>query len=240
VSGCTTSVIIPVLNGEAFIREAVASVLSQLTDNDEVVIVDDGSTDRTRSLLRGYDRRVSILNGPGRGPSAARNVALQSVAGDLVAFLDHDDLWPPGRHQALLRGLLVDDSVDATAGRIRIKIEAGGSTEPYLALDGRHAPAIIMSCLYRRRLIDKVGPFEEDMQYGEDLSYFLRLTEVGMKLVHCDHDALIYRRHASNATNTGPTAKSVLLSIAARKLARARRSARQVISDDTGTQSGGT
>ena len=222
MSGFKTSVIIPVRNGEEFLGEAIASVLSQLADGDEVVVVDDGSTDRTRSLLRGCDPRVLIVDGPGRGPSAASNAGLQSAAGDLVAFLDHDDLWPPGRHQALLSALLTDESVDAVAGRVRIKVETGGSADPYLGLDGRHAPAILMSCLYRRRLIDKVGSFDEDMRFGEDLNYYIRLAEAGMNLVLRDHDGLIYRRHANNATNTAPPGKSVLMNIVARKLARAR------------------
>jgi glycosyltransferase involved in cell wall biosynthesis len=123
-------VIIPVLNGEAFIVEALTSVLSQLDREDEIVVVDDGSTDRTRRLLHGHDDRVLVIDGPRRGPSAARNAGLGVARGALIAFLDHDDLWPPGRHRALLSAMEEEDRFNAAAGRIRTRSNRLGCRGP--------------------------------------------------------------------------------------------------------------
>ena len=217
-----TSVIIPVLNGAVFVNDAVASVLSELASDDEVLVVDDGSTDATRAVLHRADPRVALLEGPGRGPSAARNVGLARARGDFIAFLDHDDLWPAGRHQALRAALRGGESVDAAAGRVLIRIEATGDAGDYRRLHGRHAPSLLPCCLYRRGLIERAGRFADDLRYGEDLDYHFRLVEAGMRLVLCDHDSLIYRRHAGNATNAAPPGRLVLKQLMGRKLRRMR------------------
>ena len=119
-----TSVIIPVRDGVRFIEEAVNSALQQLAKNDEIMIVDDASTDGTATALaRLSDQRISVLKGSGRGVSSARNIGLAAASGEFVAFLDHDDLWPPRRHTVLLETLLSDDSLDCAVGRVRLRME---------------------------------------------------------------------------------------------------------------------
>src|SRR5438477_2430339 len=108
-----TSLIIPVRNGVRFIEEAVDSALRQLDPEDEIIVVDDASADATRSVLAGIpDRRMRVLDGSGRGVSSARNIGLAAAAGEFIAFLDHDDLWPPQRHAVLLQALIADVSID--------------------------------------------------------------------------------------------------------------------------------
>src|SRR5438128_5171730 len=102
-----TTVIMPVRNGERFIPEAIDSVLSQIALDDELVIIDDCSTDATRSVLaRITDRRIRVLDGLGRGASSARNIGLAAAVGEFIAFLDHDDLWPAGRHRIMVQALI--------------------------------------------------------------------------------------------------------------------------------------
>jgi glycosyltransferase involved in cell wall biosynthesis len=229
-SKACTSVIVPVLNGRSFIVDALKSVTDQLEPADEILVIDDGSTDNTRDILQGCDPRVKLLAGPGRGPSAARNVGLAVASGDFIAFLDHDDIWPAGRHQALLSRLTGDASVDAAAGRIRILVEAGCEGSVYLPLHGKHEPEILMTCLYRRGLIDRVGNFDETLRFCEDLDFHLRLGEIGMNVALCDCDSLVYRRHATNATNNRPPRNSVMIELAARRLARVRRGSKATTS----------
>jgi glycosyltransferase involved in cell wall biosynthesis len=218
----TTSVIVPVFNGAAFIREALDSVVSQLEEVDEVLVVDDRSTDDTPKLLRGYGSRIAILEGTGQGPSAARNLGLAAASGEFIAFLDHDDLWPSGRHRELLAALRAEPSADAAMGRLRIRLEQNAHPSPYVRLDGRYEPGILMSCLYRRSLIDRTGPFDVSLRFGEDTDFYLRQLEIGMKVIRCDVESLIYRRHATNSTNAAPPKSEALLKILAAKIARRR------------------
>jgi glycosyltransferase involved in cell wall biosynthesis len=225
MSSAKTSVIMPVRNGERYVAEALDSVLPQLGADDEVLVVDDGSTDGTRGVLAHYEPRIRALSSGGRGPSAARNVGLAAASGDYIAFLDHDDMWPPPRHAALLHALSEQPAADAAVGRVHILVEENADGSGYLVLEGQYKPALLMTCLFRRALIDKVGLFDESMRFGEDLDYYLRQTEAGMKVIHCDIDALIYRRHHDNSTNAAPARTSILVDMLARRVARKRKSA---------------
>ena len=88
------SVIIPVFNGEDFIQEAIQCVLDQKYPDMEILVIDDGSTDRTRARIDVYSDRVSYIHQPNGGPAAARNTGLKMAQGEIIAFLDADDLWP--------------------------------------------------------------------------------------------------------------------------------------------------
>lgn len=198
-----TSVIMPVRNGARFIGAAICSALPQLAADDEILVVDDASTDTTRALVGNLrDSRIQVLNGLGRGVSSARNIGLASARGEFVAFLDHDDLWPPSRHAALSQALCADTLVDCAVGRLRLHMEPDAVLLPQLRdMDGRLAANLsLCTALFRRRILDQVGAFDENMRFSEDTDYFLRLTEHNYRVVLCNIDALIYRRHGTNAT----------------------------------------
>src|ERR1700690_1438891 len=101
-----TSVIIPVRNGARIVGEAIASGLAQLRGGDEVLAIDDGSTDETPVVLASFVHPgLRLFSGGGRGASALRNMGLAASRGAFIAFLDHDDMWPAGRHGALAMAL---------------------------------------------------------------------------------------------------------------------------------------
>jgi glycosyltransferase involved in cell wall biosynthesis len=89
------SVIIPVYNRENLIRETINSVLKQSFYDFEIIVVDDGSTDKTLSALKEYGNRVKVLSQQNQGPGAARNIGIQIAQGKYITFLDSDDLWFP-------------------------------------------------------------------------------------------------------------------------------------------------
>src|SRR5512135_2956209 len=166
-----TSVIIPVRNGADFIAEAVESVLAQFAGRDEVIVIDDASTDRTREIVEAIsDPRIRLVSGGGRGVSAARNAGLAAARGELIAFLDHDDIWPAGRHGAMSSALDANPDIDSVFGRIRIRFEAGVQLDQHLvarvaALDGKHVAVVnIGTGLFRKRMIDRIPGFDEQLK----------------------------------------------------------------------------
>jgi glycosyltransferase involved in cell wall biosynthesis len=204
VQQASTSVIIPVRNGAGFIGEAMASALAQLDPGDEMIVVDDGSTDQTRAVVASIgDPRITLVESGGRGVSAARNVGISIATRDYIAFLDHDDAWPAERH-AVMSGILRDrPEIDAVFGRMRVKFEQGSQlNERMAAMDGRHVGvASVGTGLFRKRIVDRVTGFDEDLHFGEDVDFYLRLVESGMQIETCETDGLLYRRHASNCSN---------------------------------------
>ena len=199
-----TSVIIPVRNGANFLRQAVESALAQLELVDEVIVVWDDSDDDTASVSRGFeDPRIRAIKGPGRGVSGGRNTGLTAASGEYIAFLDHDDLWPVDRHRWMKQVMVDRPEVDAVFGRMRIRLDPGATPWQWvLGLDGRHILGPNLgSALFRSRFLRRIDGFDESLHFGEDVDYFLRLQEAGMRISLCDTDGLIYRRHASNCTD---------------------------------------
>ena len=200
----STSVIVPVRNGAAFVGEAVTSALAQLDGFDEIIVVDDASTDDTRAVIADLgDLRVRLASCGGLGVSAARNVGISAAKGEFIAFLDHDDLWPASRHEVMSGALRGKPDIDAAFGRMRIQFEVGALyNDRMAAMDGKHVGvASVGTGLFRRRIIERVDGFDEDLHFGEDVDFYLRLAEAGMQVELCDIDGLIYRRHASNSSN---------------------------------------
>lgn len=194
-----TSVIIPVLNGERHIAEAYASIAGQLAPDDEILVVDNGSTDATIAIVEGFgDPRVRVLTESRPGPAAARNRALEIASGECIAFLDHDDLWPVGRHERMRQ--LLADGVDAVCGRIRVQFDAGVDPH-YLPIDGAYITEVSLGpFLFRRTSILAAGRFDPSLHHGEDVDYLLRLRALNLRVAALDETTLIYRRHATNMT----------------------------------------
>jgi glycosyltransferase involved in cell wall biosynthesis len=99
------SIIIPVYNGAATVAGAVACALAQEFDGFEVIVIDDGSSDNTLSVLRQYSSCITVLSQPNRGAAAARNAGARAARGEFLAFLDADDRWLPGRVSATMSAL---------------------------------------------------------------------------------------------------------------------------------------
>ena len=220
-----SSVITAVRDGANFIAEAIKSVLPQLEADDEWLVVNDHSTDDTCAIVQSFsDPHIHLLHSQGHGTSAARNLGLQKAQGEYIAFLDHDDLWPPGRQAAMRARLDAMPSIDTVVGRLRFKFEPEAlGVAGYEALDGRHLmDANMGACLFRHSIIRRAGDFAEDMLLAEDVDFVNKLKECGMQSESMDIDGLIYRRHATNVTNDKKAAQQSLLEAVRRKLARAR------------------
>lgn len=219
------SVIVPLLNGARYVPDAIASALAQMGDDDELVVIDNGSTDGSREMLERYpDGRVTLLIEGKRGPAAARNRGIRHATGAVISFLDHDDLWPEGRHRGLITALAADPQADAAYGRTKMLFETRRD-ENLARHDGEHVPMLALHpYLLRRELIERVGPMNEDKLFGEDVDYILRLRGAGMRCAVYDGLAAIYRLHDSNMTRDRSASHRGTMDTIARHIARKRQS----------------
>jgi glycosyltransferase involved in cell wall biosynthesis len=220
-----TSVILPVRDGARFVGEAIVSALLQLDPTDEVIVVDDASRDQTRGIVTAIiDRRIELLTGAGRGVSSARNIGLAKATGEFVAFLDHDDMWPAARHRTMLTSLRQKPEIDAVFGRMRVRFEDRAPRNPRIAaMDNKHVGMVsVGTALFRRRIIDQINGFDEQMHFGEDVDFYNRLAEAGMRVELCETDALIYRRHDNNASNDLTRVEGGMADVLKRRIDRMR------------------
>lgn len=218
------SVIIPVRNGARYIAEAIGSALPQLSPADEVIVVDNGSTDATVAVVDAMDDgRIRLISEATPGPAAARNAGLRVATGELVSFLDHDDLWPDGRNAGLLAALAADPEADNAYGRLRVRVEPGCDGQGFAALDGALAPSIVLHVhLFRRALLDRTGAMDETMPLGSDTDYLARLKQAGMRSTVYDGDTSLYRRHDRNITLDPSAKRAAMFGVLSRNLKRRR------------------
>ena len=178
------SVVIPTYNRGWILKEAVDSVLAQKYPAYEVIVVDDGSTDDTAAILAGYGNRITILRQENRGVSAARNRGVRKAGGNLLAFLDSDDLWLPGKletqanfFQAHPEALIcqTEETWVRNGRRVnpknRHKKPSGDIFEPSLELCLVSPSAVML----RRELFEEMNGFDERLPACEDYDLWLRI-----------------------------------------------------------------
>jgi glycosyltransferase involved in cell wall biosynthesis len=168
----------------------------------EIIIVDDGSTDETAELVPTLGQDIRYTFQTNSGPGAARNTGLTMAQGDLITFLDVDDLWPPEKLHTQVRYLKDDPSVDVVLGKTQF-IRLPGANDIDMQPDGPDNTMVnvyLGSGVFRRSVFDKVGQFDETLRYSEDHDWFLRARERNISIRIIETVTLYYRLHASNMT----------------------------------------
>jgi len=202
-SQARVSVIMPVYNGALFLAEAVQSIRQQEHAPTEIIIVDDGSTDGTAGVAASFSDSVRYAYQANRGPAAARNTGLGMAAGDVIGFLDSDDLWTGHSLGCRLGHLARNPSVDIVMGYTQL-IRAAHTSDEGEEFTKIAAPWPVLSlgsALMRRSVFDVAGPFDESLPYSEDVDWFLRAREAGVGLLIVPDVVQLYRRHKDNITN---------------------------------------
>jgi glycosyltransferase involved in cell wall biosynthesis len=215
--------VIPAYNCAAYIGAALASVRAQTAPPDEIVVIDDGSTDGTAAAVGASGADVRYVHQSNAGPSAARNRGTELASGDLVAFLDADDEWHPRaleRFREVVEAVpdlgLVSADMAAIDGAGRITAESwlarNGLQAFFARLDCRPVPAAVARLAHTnfvstslvlapRRVLLEAGGFPADIRYGEDLDLWLRIA--ARHPVVCLPEVLGRRRvHGGNATRS--------------------------------------
>jgi glycosyltransferase involved in cell wall biosynthesis len=201
VSDPPVSVLIPVYNGERFLGEAIDSVLGQDYERLEVIVLDDGSTDRSAEIAAA--RPVRLIQQQNGGLPSARNAALAAANGELIGFLDADDLWPPESLQRRAGYLLEHPEVDLVLGRADVLIQPGTSPPPSFSRAWLDEPqhGLLQAMLARRRAFELVGTFDGDFEVGNDADWLARAKDAGAQLAFIDDVCAHYRLHPAQMTS---------------------------------------
>ncbi len=227
--------VVPAYNRSRFILDALDSIEKQTRAVDEVIIVDDGSTDNTVEVVEQWRKNTSLKG----GAASARNTAIRASEADLIAPLDSDDIWMP-EHLELLEQPLIShaDVVVVTGNTERLDdlpifkksaygeelfahmdFELGEDGFRYIAgaaFNSLLKGAFIQtsSCMFRRQPACQIWLFDQSLRSYEDQLFFLRLSKLGRFAVHMDPVTLL-RRHDDNTTHRRHIASHIVCSISA-------------------------
>lgn len=189
----SVSVVMAAYNAEATIERALESVLNQTLPPDEIIVVDDGSTDRTAEKIRKYEPKVRYLFEINAGPSEARNVGIRTARGEWIAFLDADDEWLPEKNACQIRHLKRNAGLVWTFSNYWICSRENSKTafqenqtlpllrgrdyfEDYLEVYFRVGHALTSSVLVRQSVLLEAGLFEAGRIWAEDTDLFFRIA----------------------------------------------------------------
>ena len=198
----SVSYIVPVYNGEAYLAEALDSILAQTLPALEILVVDDGSSDGTSAVARRYGNQITYLRQPHAGQSVARNHGVRVARGDLVAFLDADDLAHPAKLALQAARFGAHPGLDLCQGLI------SHFWSPEMPVERRRAvrslprarPGHIDTWLVRRTLFQRIGGFDPDMGFGETVEWYWRAREAGAHIELLPEVVASRRVHENNMT----------------------------------------
>jgi glycosyltransferase involved in cell wall biosynthesis len=201
------SVIMPAYNVAPYVGAAMTSVLDQTFSDLELVVVDDGSTDATPEVVAACaarDPRVRVFHRPNGGLSSARNDCLRAATGPLVALLDGDDIWSPAYLARQVRIFEERPEIDIVTGNAWF-LGGPSSGQPARPVpDPRPVPdltriladetAVFIMSVFRRRVYETIGGFDEALRTNEDYDFWLRAAAAGFLFYRNDEPLGHYRQ----------------------------------------------
>ena len=204
------SIITPIYNSQDYLKETIASVLQQSFSDWELILVNDGSTDLSKDIALSFDdSRIRYFEQPNKGVAAARNMGLQMIRGDFIAFLDSDDILP--KNSLKMRRNLFDENPElAFADGVVIKKSVdlttifeewtpsfqGNPLRDLCRLEGRSFLGLTWMI---KRQAGKVYSFNESLTHSEDLLFFMELARKGGEYAYTYEPTLIYRQSEGSA-----------------------------------------
>lgn len=199
----TISVIIPIFNGATFIEGAIQNVLSQTLLPQEIIVVDDGSTDTSAEIIKKFPQ-VIYKHQDNQGPSAARNTGLEIANSDLISFLDCDDLYPANKLQLLYNYFTNDSNLIAAIGTMQYFFDEEKDRIGYSEIhEGNISNHVLLGAgLFKKSIFETIGNFDEKLLFSEDFDWYQRLYASKEKIIKIEDCCLFYRRHANNYTNS--------------------------------------
>lgn len=198
----TLSVIIPAYNYAHYLGDCIESVLNQSIKADEIIIVDDESTDNTKEVASKYP--VKYIWQKNKGLSGARNTGIREATSEYIMCLDSDDMLRPDAIQEHLK--IAGENIIAQAGLMYFGNQVAEFRPQGATLESMlRANTVYCDSVFTKKMWETIGGYDESdtMRLGlEDWLFFLELMANGAKVVTSDYIALLYRRHGNTMTHT--------------------------------------
>lgn len=200
------SVVIPAYNRAKLLPLTLRSLLRQTAPADEIIVVDDGSTDGTAEVVDSFGGTVRVIRQANGGPAAARNTGFRASRGEFIHFFDSDDVALPNKHEVQLRALETSGADIAYGPWVKGRFTPSSFEPEDLILQQQGLPdgdlvrrllcdwsVVPHACLFRRSIVERAGGFPEDLFGTEDQMMFLNCLLAGAKVVHSPGTLELYR-----------------------------------------------
>jgi len=210
------SVIVPALR-TAYLPQMFASIERQQYPHVDIWVVDNGPSDAVREACR---EGVHYIVEPVRGAARARNRGILESQGELIAFLDDDDLWTDGHLGRLVEAIEAGPGTDIAQGRIRNFRQSDDGRWYYCSPPYRYTS--LASAIYRRRVFETAGLLDSSLAFGEDTDFWIRCWEEGIRKTAVEAVSLLYRRHGGNMTANKNLRELGMVQVYKRRLDRKR------------------
>ncbi len=195
------SVVIPVFNGERYLAEAIESVLAQTAPPFELIVLDDGSTDGSAAVADRYPSPVRRVSQANAGLAAAQNRGAEVARGDLIAYLDCDDLWEPEKLALQGAAIAADPSLDLVFGHVVefLSPERADELAERFRVSGEAVPGLSTGAMLARRdVFARVGPFDSGYRIGEFVDWYSRAAHLGLRTQMLPEVVMRRRIHDTN------------------------------------------
>lgn len=207
------SIIMPAFNSDKYIGDAIESVLQQTYQNFELIVVNDGSVDRTEDILKNYANSIHHIHQSNQGVASARNKGILAARGEYISFLDSDDVWFMNTLKLQYEHLAGNSDIGLVYGEMQLFDHTGTLDKKWSTNLERKRPEgyifqdLVLSCLFglstvmvRRNVLNDVGLFDKNLPSGEDYDLWLRIA-AKYKIGYIPEKLMRYRQHSGSLTS---------------------------------------
>ncbi|NEP88739.1 MAG: glycosyltransferase family 2 protein [Okeania sp. SIO2C2] len=195
------SIIIPVYNGDRYISEAINSVLQQTYNPIEIIVIDDGSTDKTAEVVKSFGSVLKYFYQENSGTATARNSGISLAKGNFFAFLDADDIWVENKLKIQMEIFNNNPEVDLVFGQVQqfYSPELDENIKKQIYCNPELMTGYIPSgMIIKRDAFFRVGKFQSQWQQGEFADWYVRATELNLKIINPPNLVAKRRLHKMN------------------------------------------
>jgi len=212
------SIIITLYNLESYIEEAVRSALNQTYPNTEIIVVNDGSTDNSLDILKTFGNKIKVITQENGGLGKAMNTGIKAASGEMLAFLDGDDIMAPDRLSLQVSEFHKNPELEVTFGRVKqfLSPELEPKKERFRFQEGSLDFKSKISILFKKEVFEKYGLLHE-VEMHEFIDWFERAKVKGLNYNNTEH-LVAYRRVRENSLSQRADYYPTLLALLRNKI----------------------